>query len=69
MADYGHDPEDTHENMHMYRRERQYRGHKLAVGVGHNKFLRSHGGESMKRNENTKSSKQGNLPTGSIEQG
>jgi ribosomal protein S14 len=31
---FGKDPEDTHENMHMYRRERKFNGHKLARAVG-----------------------------------
>jgi hypothetical protein len=48
MVDYGMDFEETHENMHIHRRERHYSGHKLAVAVGHNKFLRAHGGESTK---------------------
>ncbi len=40
MTNYGFDPDDVHENMHMRRRERRYNGHKLAVAVGHNKKLR-----------------------------
>lgn len=48
MTDYGHDPEETHENMHIHRRERHYNGHKLAVAVGHNKIMRAQGGESAK---------------------
>ena len=49
MTDYGRDPEEIHENMHMYRHERHYRGHKIAVGVGHNRAMRKIGGESTKR--------------------
>lgn len=48
MTDYGEEFEENHESMHMYRRERHYNGHKLAVAVGHNKFMRAHGGESTK---------------------
>lgn len=51
MTDYGEDIEDTHESMHMRRRERHYSGHKLAVGVGHNKLMRAHGSESTKRKD------------------
>ena len=40
MTDYGEEFEETHENMHIRRRERRYRGHKLAVAVGHNKAQR-----------------------------
>lgn len=49
MTDYGLDPEDTHENMHMYRRERRYRNHKLAVAVGNHKVQGAHRRESKKR--------------------
>jgi hypothetical protein len=50
MADYGNEFEETHESMHIHRRERHYNGHKLAVAVGHNKAMRaSGGGESTKR--------------------
>lgn len=48
MADYGFDPEDTHESMHMYRHERHFRGHKLSRAVGHNKIMRAQGYESTK---------------------
>jgi hypothetical protein len=41
MANYGYDPEETHESMHIHRRERHYGGHKLAVAVGHNRAIRS----------------------------
>jgi len=49
MTDYGYDPEDTHENIHIHRRERHYKGHKLAVAVGHNKSQRQNGAETLKR--------------------
>ncbi len=41
MTNYGFDPDDIHESMHIRRRERRYNGHKLAVAVGHNKKLRT----------------------------
>ncbi len=49
MTNYGYEPEETHENMHIHRRERRYRGHKLAVAVGHNKIERAHASGSIKR--------------------
>lgn len=49
MTKYGEDFEDTHESMRLHRRERHYSGHKLAVGVGHNKLMRAQNGGAMKR--------------------
>ena len=31
---YGMEYEEIHENIHIHRRERKYRLHKIAVGVG-----------------------------------
>lgn len=41
MAKFGWDKEDTHESMHMYRRYRKYKGHKLAMAVGLRKKQRT----------------------------
>lgn len=41
MTNYGEEFEENHENMHIRRKERYYKGHKLAVAVGHNKLLRA----------------------------
>lgn len=49
MTDYGYDPDETHENMHIHRWERHYKGHKLAVAVGHNKTQRKNGAETLRR--------------------
>lgn len=55
MTNYGYDTEETHENMHIHRRERHYSGHKLAVAVGHNKLLRTQAGkEKIKESKSKK---------------
>lgn len=41
MTKYGSTFDDTHESMRLHRRERRYRGHKLAVAIGHNRMIRS----------------------------
>ena len=38
------DEADEPEPMKAHRLERKYRGHKLAVAVGHNKYQRAHPG-------------------------
>lgn len=48
MAKFGFDKEDTHESMHMYRRLRKYKDHKLAVAVGLRKKQRTLRARSLK---------------------
>ena len=31
---YGMEYEETHDNMHIHKRERKYRFHKLSIGMG-----------------------------------
>ncbi len=40
MTNYGHDYEDVHENMHMYRKERKYKGRKLSAAIHRNELER-----------------------------
>jgi len=54
MTHYGEEFEDTHESMRLHRRERRYNGHKLAVGVGHNKLQRAGRSGSAKRDNKLK---------------
>lgn len=68
MTDYGEDFEDTHESMHMRRRERHYNGHKLARAIGHNQKIRKEGGEAKSRNSTSNTTS--NLGrAGELEQG
>lgn len=40
--------QESDEPMKLHRLDRKYRGHKLAVAIGHNKYQRTHNGEAAK---------------------
>ncbi len=67
MTDYGEEFEENHESMHMRRHERNFRGHKLSVAVGHNQQMRKQGGESAKGKNKPKIT--GYPPSGQVEEG
>lgn len=49
MVDYGeHFLDEAPTSTHIRRRERKYKGHKLAQAVGHADYLRHHKGEATK---------------------
>ncbi len=50
MAHYGKKNwDDGSDDMKAHRVERKYRGHKLAVAIGHNRLLRRLNGESGRK--------------------